>query len=75
MHLWSKFMDVYFSDLFLKYDNEKLQFEWSLTASVHSEEAPIAGRNLIKTVLVSLFLCIEKLEKFVGLNLSRKWTT
>ena len=41
-------------------------------ASVHSEEAPIADRNSVKTVLVSLFLCIEKLEKIVGLNLSRK---
>ena len=69
-------MDVsyYFSDLFLDYDNERWQFEWSLRASVHSEEAPIAGRNLIKTVLVSLFLCIDKLEKFVGLNLSRQLT-
>ena len=37
--------------------------------------APIAGRNLLKTVLVSLFLCIEKPEKFVGLKLSRKLTT
>ena len=70
-------MDVsyYFSDLFLNNDNERWQFEWSLTASVHSGEALIAGRNLIKTVLVSLFLCIEKLEKFVGLNLSTKLTT
>ena len=28
----------------------------------HSGEAPIAGRDLVKTSLVSLFLCIEKLE-------------
>ena len=58
-------MDVsyYFGDLFLNYDNERWQF------------APIAGRNLVKTVLISLFLCIEKLEKFVGLNLRRKLTT
>ena len=44
-------------------------------ASVNSGEAPIAGLNLVTTVLVSPFLCIEKLEKFVGLNLSRKLTT
>ena len=44
-------------------------------ASAHSGEAPIAERNLVKTVLVSPFLCIEKLEKVVVLNLSRKLTT
>ena len=32
-----------------------------------SSEAPIVDRNLVKSVLVSLFLCIEKLQKFVGL--------
>ena len=62
-------MDVsyYLSDLFLNYDNERWQFDWSLTASVYSGEALIAGRNLVKTVLVSLFLWLEKLKKFVGL--------
>ena len=71
-------MDVsyYFSDLFLNYDNERWQSEWSLTAAVHSGEAPIAGRNLVKNILVSLFLFIEKIENyFVGLNLSKKLTT
>ena len=50
-------MDVsyYLSDLFLNSDNERWQFEGSLTPSVHSREAPIAGRNLVKTVLISLF--------------------
>ena len=50
-------MDVsyYFSDLLLNYDNERWHFESSLTASVHGGEAPILGRNLIKTVLVSQF--------------------
>ena len=47
----------------------------SFTAPVHSGKAPIAGWDLIKTVLVSLFLCTEKLEQFVGFNFSRKLTT
>ena len=61
-------MDVsyYFSDL-LK--------DSSLSDLSRPQSIAIAGRNLVKTVVVALFLCIEKLEKFVGLNLSSKLTT
>ena len=64
-----------FSDLFLNYDNERWQFKWSVTVSVHSGEAPISGQNLVKTVLVSPFLCIEKLKNVFDLNLSKKLST
>ena len=50
-------------------------FEWSVTASVHNVEAPISGQNLVKSVLISLILCFEKLERIVGFNLSSKFTT
>ena len=68
-------VSYYFSDLFLDYGNERWQFERSITASVHSGEVPVSSRNSAKTVSVSPFLCIEKLENFVGLNISRKVTT
>ena len=38
-------------------------------ASVHSGEAPIAGRNLVKTLSFAIFMYSKKNGKFVGLNL------
>ena len=68
------YVSYYFSDLFLNYGHERWLFERSVTASAHSGETPISGGNLIKTVLVFQFLCIEKLEKFYWLK-SRKLIT